>query len=98
MEDRLEILLEWGAVCFLRRDCVVQLTSPPQTIAFVRIMTDIIKKEEKEKNEQNIKDEIILKEKLRLDEELKMKLLIQKELENEKKKREKNSNERKLIK
>ena len=89
MEDRLEILLEWGAVCFLRRDCVVQLTSPPQTIAFVRIMTDIIKKEEKEKNEQNIKDEIILKEKLRLDEELKMKLLTQKELENEKEKERK---------
>ena len=86
VEDILEILLDWGAVCFLRRESVVQLTNPSQTTAFVRIMTDIIKKEEKEKNERIVKDEIILKEKLMLEEELKKNILILKELEDEKEK------------
>ena len=59
-DDKLEVLLDWGAVCYLRRDAAVQLTLPSQTTSYVRIVTELVEDEEKQKEEKRLMQEALM--------------------------------------
>ena len=89
IDDKFEVLLVWGATCYTHRDSVVQLTDPVHTVSYVRIMRNMLKIEEKEKEEKRKKEELIISEQKELELKLKRRVIHLKEFQDNKIKMEK---------
>ena len=93
VDDKVEVLLQWGAICYSNRDSVVQLTDPAQTLSYIKIIKKMIVDEEKEKEEKRIMEEKSKVEEAEVAKTLKQKLILLKEFEENKNKIEKSMNQ-----
>ena len=93
VDDKVEVLLQWGAICYSNRDSVVQLTDPSQTLSYIKIIKKMIIDEEKEKEDKRILEEKLKIEEAEVANTLKQKLILLKEFEDNKNKIEKSMNQ-----
>jgi hypothetical protein len=89
IDDKIEVILDWGSLCYLSTDAVVQLTNPSQTHSFLRIIKELREEEIRLEAEEREKERV--EKELKVAEDEKQRLISQRECEeNEKMKKEEN--------